>query len=97
MEEILDSLVSIDCGIPAIIVGGWFDFAYTYIGAFPGLEYGLYSFFRRSKLTSRKLVMVKLALAVILRPISQNFLHSSFFIFSAFCGVLCTMATPSSR
>ena len=45
LEEMLDSLVSIDCDITAIIVGGWFDFVCTYRGAFPGLEYGLYSLF----------------------------------------------------
>ena len=45
LEEIPDSLVSIDCDIPAVIVGGWFDFACIYRGVFPGLEYGLYSFF----------------------------------------------------
>ena len=44
LEEMLDSLVSIDCDIPAIIVGGWFDFACAYRGAFPALQVGLYTY-----------------------------------------------------
>ena len=52
--EISDSLLLIARGKFLMISGGWFDFAWTYIGILLGFVYGAKLFLEMSKVTSRK-------------------------------------------
>ena len=85
-----------DLGILSVMMGGWLESTWTYRWVFPGLEYGLYSSFARSNVTSRKSVTVELAVAVICRPSCWNFSQSRFLIRSAIAGGLLMTASPSS-
>ena len=80
--EMLDRRVWTDCGILLVMMEAWLDSTWTYKCVFPGLEYGLVSFFFRSKVTSKKSTTVEFALAVICKPICLNFFAE--FLFDVF-------------
>ena len=86
-----------DSGIFLRTEGGWLDCLCTYNGMFPSLVYGRCFPLFRSRVTSKKLTLVRLASTVIFRSLSRKVLHKSFLILSISCGVLLNAYNPSSR
>ena len=77
--------------------GGWLDGLCTYSGMFPSFVYGECFPLFRSRVTSKKLTLVRLASTVILRSLSRKIWQISFLILSISCGGLLNADSPSSR
>ena len=79
-----------------IIAGGWLLSLWTYMGIFPGLLYGLKDSSLKSKVTSRKLTTLTLAVAVVPSPCFANICVIFCFRASACLGVAGVTARKSS-
>ena len=81
-DDICERRLLIDSGMFLRMEGGWLDCLCTYNGTFPSFVYGRCFPVFRSRVTSKKLTLVKLASTVIFSSLSRKILHKSFLILS---------------
>ena len=96
-EEMALSLLFTARGIFLMMQGGWLELLFTYKGRSPGFINGLKHSLARSRVTSKNVTTLRLAVLVIFSPYSSYTCTIFCLIFSIFLAVVSATPSPSSR